>query len=244
MKKQMGSEIWQREEQKFLQATEEVRIPNAQLDDVAYITPKTSSELDYIPCGGGCYWIWTTEPVLHYLHKNRTPNKFGGGEVIYNGIAKDDVRGRVRHHLFGDINAGWSGISLDIYFDETRSHKKKAMAKHGKVPYIRTTKLVKRSSKSKNLVKGQEMEVLKPIRSKEDLGHINLSESEKTQLTNSNKETLHFRNGIDLNEEKHSEYEFRIYYITGLTSLYLEYIEKKWRLDNGLPRLCSYNQGK
>lgn len=240
----MANEIWKQEEQKFLYAIEKVKIPNAQLEGVAYISPKISPDLDIIPNGGGCYWIWTNEPVLHSLHKNTTPKSFDGGEIIYNGIAKDDVRGRVKHHLFGNIDAGWSGISLDIYFGDTVSHRKKALSEKGKVPYIKTKKIVARANSEKGLVKGQEIDIFKPIRCKEDFEKINLSFNERSQLANANIEKIFFRNGIDLTEEKHSRFEFRVFYITGLSSLYLEFIEKKWRDDNGLPKLCSYSSGR
>lgn len=240
----MANEVWQEEEQKFLQAIQDVKIPNANLEDVAFVTPEKSSDLDEIPDGGGCYWIWTNEPVLHSLHKNKIPEGFDDGEIIYNGIAKDDVRGRVRHHLFGDADAGWSGISLDIYFGDTISHRKKALSEKGKVPYIKAKTTLKRGNTKKGLVKGNEIEIYKPIRSKDDFQKIYLSEDEKTQLANADSDKIFFRNGIDLTEAKHSEFEFRVYYITGLSSLYLEFIEKKWRDDNGLPKLCSYSSGR
>jgi hypothetical protein len=240
----MANEIWQQEEQKFLQAIQNVKIPNAYLEDVAFVIPKLSADLDDIPIGGGCYWIWTNEPVRHSLHKNKIPNKFNDGEIIYNGIAKDDVRGRVKHHLFGDVDAGWSGISLDIYFGDTISHRKKAISEKGKVPYIKAKKIVKRGNKKKGLIKGDEVEIFKPIRSKEDFEKLYLSEEEKTQLINADAGKIFFRNGIDLTEAKHSVYEYRVFFITGLSSLYLEFIEKKWRDDNGLPKLCSYSSGR
>ena len=59
----MANEIWQREEQRFLDAIQDVKIPNATVDDVEFIIPKSSHDLDAVPAGGGCYWIWTNEPV-------------------------------------------------------------------------------------------------------------------------------------------------------------------------------------
>lgn len=240
----MANEVWQQEEKKFLMAIQDVKIPNGNLEDVAYVVPKVSSDLDNIPCGGGCYWIWTNEPVLHSLHKNEMPESFEDGEIIYNGIAKDDVRDRVKHHLFGDANAGWSGISLDIYFGDTISHRKKALSEKGKVPYIKAKTIVKRGSTKKGLAKGSEIVVFKPIRSKEDFEKLYLSEEERAQIVNADVNKIFFRNGIDLTEAKHSIYEYRVYFITGLSSLYLEFIEKKWRDDNGLPKLCSYSSGR
>jgi hypothetical protein len=240
----MINEIWQKEEQKFLHSIQDVKIPNVKLEKVAFINPKIIDDLNQIPEGGGCYWFWTNEPVLHSLHKHKTPVPFDNGEIIYNGIAKDDVKGRVKHHLFGHVDAGWSGISLDIYFGDTVSHRKKALAEKGKVPYVKVTTIAKRGSAKKGIMKGSEIEVFKPIRSKDDFAKIYLSEREKELLATTESDKIYFRNGIDLTEEKHTNFEFRVYFITGLSSLYLEFIEKKWRDDNGLPRLCSYSSGR
>ena len=241
----MANNIWREEEKKYLQAIQDVRIPNASLDDVDNISPKVADDFSVIPSEGGCYWIWTNEPVLHSLHKNPTPKPFNSGEIIYNGIAKDNVRARVMHHLLGQEDAGWSGISLDIYFGDTISHRKKALSEKGKVPYISEQTILKRSIKSKNLKKGDVVERLKPIRNKEDFLKIFLSEKEKSLLEKTEYNKIFFRNGINITEEKHAQYDFKVYYITGLSSLYLEFIEKKWREDNGwLPKLCSYSSGR
>ena len=223
----MANEIWRREEQKFLQAIQDVIIPGLTLNDVEFIVPKTSKDFEEIPNGGGCYWIWTNEPVMHTMHKNRTPDTFDQGEIIYNGIAKDNVKGRVRHHLLGDLHAGWSGISMDIYFGKTVSHRKKAFSAEGKVPYLK-----------------EGMNIFKQIRTKNDLFNLFLSEGETKILKEKELDTIYFRNGIDIREEKHINYDFRIYFITGIYSLYLEYIEKKWRENFGVPKLCSYLSGR
>jgi hypothetical protein len=240
----MENEIWQLEEKKFLAAIQNVKIPDAELNNVSFITPKSNDDFQAIPESGGCYWIWTNEPVLHSLHKNKTPTRFKDGEIIYNGIAKDNVRGRAKHHLLGDVEAGWSRISLDIFFGETTSHRKKAFSEKGKVPYITMEYIIKKAMKSKGLTKGDVIERFKPVRSKDDFLKINLSEKEKQSLEKVEYDKIYFRNGIDLTEEKHKQFEFRVYYITGLSSLYLDFIEKKWREDYGLPKLCSYSSGR
>jgi hypothetical protein len=53
---------------------------------------------------------------------------------------------------------------------------------------------------------------------------------------NSKFDVYFFRNGINLTDDKHNIYDFKIFYITGLTNLYLEHIEKQWR-ESGLPQL-------
>lgn len=240
----MANEIWQQEEKKFLAAIQDVKIPNSQLEDVPFIAPKSVDDFEAIPESGGCYWIWRNEPVLHSLHKHRIPDQFGGGEIIYNGIAKDNVRGRAKHHLLGDVEAGWSGISLDVFFGETTSHRKKAFSEKGKVPYIKENYKIKKAIKAKGLKKDDIVERFKPIRNKDDFFKLNLSNKEKEVLKDMEYDMIYFRNGVDITEEKHQGFEFRVYYITGLSSLYLDFIEKKWREDNGLPKLCSYSSGR
>jgi len=220
----MANNIWQKEEQKFLRAVRNVKIPNKNLKHVDYVN---RNEIDQIPKSGGCYWIWTNEPVLHTLHKNKTPELFNGGEIIYNGIAKDDVRGRVFNHLKGEIDAGWSGISLDLHFGQTVSHRKKAMSVEGKVPFIKD-------------VDENGAERFKQVRSKGDLLSLYLSRIEKRLLLRARLDRVYF----NIENSKHKKFKFRVYYITGLSSLYLEFIEKEWRVKYGLPKLCSYSSGR
>jgi len=222
-----------------LQAIQNVKIPNETLDDVDFVILKNESDFDKIPTGGGCYWIWTNEPVVHTLHKNKTPKPFNNGAIIYNGIAKDDVKGRIRHHLLGNADAGWSGISMDIYFGTTQSHRKKGLSPTGKVPYLVEKSIIKRGDK-----KGDDIDVHKSIRLVEDFLKIHLSEQEKTFINENAAPKIHFRNGINIFENKHQPYDFCAYFITGLNSLYLDFIEKKWREEYGLPKLCSYKSGR
>lgn len=217
----MANSYWLKQEKLFLDAIKDVKIPNAKLDRVDFVSVKKSNDINSIPTGGGCYWIWTNEPVNHSLHKHKTPQLFNGGEIIYNGIAKDDVKGRVFHHLFGFEDAGWSGISLDIFTKNSVSHRKKACSPTGKVPYINK----------------------KPIRTKAELLQLHLSKKEKTYINSKTSNVFYFRNGINITEGKHKNFSFIIYYITGLASLYLEHIEKQWR-EFGLPKLCSYSTGR
>ena len=241
----MANEIWQQEENKFLQAIQDVKIPNGELEDVAFITPKTINDFNIIPQGGGCYWIWTNEPVSHFFHKKPIPPNFNNGEIIYNGIAKDDVRKRVKEHLFSKVDTERSGISLDIYFDKTISHRKKALSATGKVPYIKDKEKPSKENKNTVLKKGDEIDFYKPIRNREDFMKLYLSDSEKKSLSSLTNDRIYFRNGINITDPKHQGFDFKVYYITGLSSLYLEFIEKKWRVDNNwLPKLCSYSSGR
>lgn len=239
----MDNSYWIKQEKKFLTAIKNVEIPNANLDKVNNIIVKTKCDLSKIPDGGGCYWIWTNEPVTHTLHKHNLPTNIQKGQIIYNGIAKDDVRGRISRHLFGSVDATWSGISIDIFNGKSDSHRKKAMSGKGKVPYITVQKEVKRANKRKGVKKGEIIDELSPIRRKELLLKLPLSQAEENYINGTEVSQYYFRNGIDITEDKHNNYEFEVYFIIGLSSFYLEYIEKKWR-ENGLPRLCSYSTGR
>jgi len=230
---------WLEEEKKYLAAVKAVQIPNEFLANVPYIIVKNLSDVGKIDIGGGCYWIWTNEPIEHQFHQNPTPKLFDGGEIIYNGIAKDDVRGRVEHHLLGDEDAEWSGISIDLYQGgKTKSHRKKIFAKKGKVPYVKSTKILgRKTSKGK---KGDIIPTLKPVRDKKDCTFLSMDE----QTALASMKEAYFRNGINISDAKHIPYEFRVYYIVGLKSLYLDFIEKQWREKYGLPKLCSYSSGR
>jgi hypothetical protein len=226
--------IWKKQEEKFKALEKEIKIPNEKLDQVDFVLIKRISDIKKIPESGGCYWIWTNEPVNHRLHKNLIPKKIKRGEIIYNGIAKDNVRLRIKHHLSGEVDAGWSGISLDIYPKRSKSHRKKAMSSTGKVPYV---DCVLKKNNTNNYS-------CKSIRTKDLLSFLFLSSTEKKYIKNSNAKDFFFRNGIDIFEEKHSNFKFVVYFITGLNWLFLEYIEKKWREKYGLPKLCSYSSGR
>ncbi len=224
----MCNSHWLDQEKIFLSNIAEVEIPNGTLEGVDSLEINDISDLERIPDGGGCYWIWTNEPVSHFLHKHQTPTKFYDGEIIYNGIAKDNVKGRIKHHLLGEMDARWSGISVDIYTGgDTVSHRKRACSDNGKVPFIKT--------EDGSFIK---------VCNKADLLRLDLSSDEESYIENSAEDTCYFRNGINVTDAKHSSSEFKVYYIVGLGPLFIDFIEKKWREEFGLPKLCSYSSGR
>jgi hypothetical protein len=237
----MAKDIWQEQDENLSKTVDSIRIPDAKLTEVSVVEVKTIADINLIPQSGGCYWIWTNEPVLHSLHRNKTPESFDNGEIIYNGIAKDNVRNRIRNHLLGSIDAGWSGISLDLYFGKTTSHRKKALSPKGKVPYFKKQYTLKRGNKKKGTKKGDTAERLESIRDKSDLLKINLSSEEVTKVSSITDSIIYFRNGIDIREEKHKAHTFKVYYITGISPLYIDLIEKKWREVHCLHKLCTYS---
>ncbi len=225
---------WKQEAQKFFHALADVQIPDSGLDDVDSVVITGDKDLETIPQGGGCYWIWTNEPIIHSLHENKVPVKLSDGEIIYNGIAKDDVRNRVRHHLLGKETATWSGISIDIYLKNSKSHRKKALSEKGKVPFICNYDS-----------QGTPMPDSKKITTKSLLKKLTLSKDEIKYVISS-KKNIYFRNGINVSDPKHRRYSFKVFYIVGLEQEqpYLEYIEKEWRKKFGQPKLCSYKSGR
>ncbi len=219
----MDLDKWSKEDLKFLNLEENTIVPNSILENVPFIDLKSELDFDRIPFKGGCYWIWTNEPIKHSLHKNKMPQHFSNGEVIYNGIAKDNILSRIKSHLLGEINAGWSAISVDILPDTPKSHRKKVFSTNGKVPYINGIK----------------------IKSKEDIYGLFLSDEERCIIKENNEKSIFFRNGINIFENKHKKFVFRVYYIAPLKSIsYMGFIEKKWREKYGLPKLCSYSSGR
>lgn len=231
IKDKYSKSIWKEQEKKFTALEKKVKIPDEKLRQVDFVFLQKKEDFEKIPDTGGCYWLWTDEPVRHRFHKHRIPRESMRGEIIYNGIAKDNVRQRIKRHLLGEPHAQWSAISLDIYCHKSKSHRKKVMSPSGKVPYVF---LVGYDGKGFH----------KSIRDRDLLGELSFSKKEKEYIKNSKKRVYFFRNGINVFEKKHKKYKFRIYFITGLRWLYLEYIEKNWRERYGLPKLCSYSSGR
>lgn len=133
---------WKKQEQKFTSFTKTAVFPSASLSRVDFVDINKISDFEKIPNEAGCYWIWTNEKIVHSFHSGNVPKEVSinvagrkvKGEVVYNGVAQS-IRGRVKNnHLLADVNAGWSGISTDIYFKRVKSHKKRAMGPKKKVP--------------------------------------------------------------------------------------------------------------
>ena len=201
-------------------------VPKEDLSDVDCVTIKSFEDFDKIPKEGGVYFIHTTEPIHHAMHKHKIPKIFNNGKIIYNGIAKDDVSSRIKRHLGNDVSEGMSAISIDILCETSpKSHTKLAMSKNKKhSPFIEN----------------------KRIKSIEDLNKMNLSEKERNWISNNLKDEYFLFNGINvIDNDKHNKYEWTVYFITGIKSKsYIDFIEHKWRELHGMPQLCSYSSGR
>ncbi len=223
--------IWIEQDKRVIDFESTLPIPDKDLSNVPSILVKKPTDLDVIPPKGGCYWIWTDEPVKHKFHKGKIPDKViynsKEGSIIYNGIAKDNIKARLTHHLFSDQNQGWSGISMDIIPSEPVSHAKKAMS------------ISNNKSKVALLLDGTRINTVQL------LSELPLSPSERGFIKTPYRSVFYFRNGINVRDEKHIIFDFVVFYITGLESKsYLEYLEKKWREEYNLPQLCSYKSGR
>lgn len=224
----IDSNIWGEQDKKVKDFEDNLIIPNEKLENVENIKLNSEEIFNKIPREGGCYWITTTEPIKHSFHKRDLPKKIGNFEIIYNGISKDNIQGRVKQHLLIDKDdPGWSGIRIDLLLIAHEAHHRQkalSLGKRARVPYI-----------------NQE-----PINNIDKLFLLNLSEKEISYIQNNrDREVFHFKNGINIFHSKHKKYIYKIYYISGLESLtYLDYLEKKWRISYGLPRLCTYISGR
>lgn len=202
-----------------------VPIIGPQLVELKCVTVATADDINLIPKVGGVYFIVTNEPVNHTFHCHKLPIPIGDGyEIIYNGTAQD-LRDRAKKHLMRTVSKGMSGISMDILMDESvESHTKccYSPSQRKKTPYV----------------------VKEPIKSIENVLKLHLSDDEKTFVTNNAKSTLYFRNGINVSDAKHSGYTFKYYYQELQSHSVRDIIETTWRKNNGVPRLCSYTEGR
>jgi hypothetical protein len=192
----MGNINWNDIDIKVKEFEDSLEIPDGNLNGVNCVLLKNEADLFKIPNQGGCYWIWTNKNIIHTFHKSKLPDGFDGGEIIYNGIAKDDIRGRIKKHLFGKIEEGMSAISMDLILTDYKgSHRKKALADKGNTVYFNNIR----------------------IRNKEDLLMLNLSNIENGFIKQSD-HPIYFRNGINISESKYLDFSFRVYFLSGFKS--------------------------
>ena len=170
---------WKKYDKKVINFESSIMIPNWRLDSISNTNLRKNENFDKIPTTGGCYWIWTNEKIKHSLHNSDIPKKFSGGEIIYNGKTNGNVQARIRHHLLGELDAGWSGVSIDLYPKKSKSHRKKIMHTRGKVPFLNG----------------------KGITTIEQTLKLNLSRSEKNYIKK-HKPPFFFRNGINIFDKK------------------------------------------
>ena len=218
--------IWLKQDKAVQEFEKKLLFPDERLTNVEHVLLKTEEDFNKIPKEAGCYWIATTEPVKHAFHKYDTPEKIDSFDIIYNGISKKSIKWRIKNHLLSD-NPGWSGIKIDILLEPYEGgFRQKAFSsiKRSHVPYLDKVQ----------------------IRSKEDLFKLHLSAEEISYIRNNeDNNTFYFRNGINIFQDKHKDFQYKVFFISGLKSItYLDFIEKAWRDKYHLPRLCKYKSGR
>lgn len=220
--------VWINQDIKVQEIEKTLLIPDERLTGVENVQLNTEDDFKKIPHNGGCYWITTNEPIKHAFHKNPLPNEIDSFEIIYNGIAIQDVQGRIKRHLLiKKEDPGWSGIRIDLLLtSHDAHHRQKALSldKKARVPNIDSI----------------------PIKSLADLYKLHLSYEEISYIKgNEEEKVFYFKNGINVFHDKHKNYKYKVFFITGLKSItYLDFIEKMWRSKHGLPRLCTYITGR
>ena len=201
-----------------------------------------------IPNLPGNYWIATNEPILHSLNPDfdNRPKKieYDGEElnIIYNGQG-EKIRGRIKELLYRPKTKGlsdMSGISIDVtdhYVQGTKISHNKCLYKK-KNTSTKGKKLPKYEFKRRTIEYGD----IKEIYSDDDLENV----KEYCKELNEDS-TVYFKNGIDINEEKHKKYTWFVIYYDMNKHIYHPFsdiIEQEWRGKNGSPILCSYKCGR
>ena len=214
----------------FNSFSEKMWIPNENLDGCIKVLLKKQEDFDLIPKKVGAYWILTDEPINHSMSSSniQKPNIINGFEIIYNGVASN-LNSRSKEHLFREKCEGQSVISVDLYIEQKNisdSHVKyawfdKIQGKGKKTPYILKEK----------------------ISCKDDIFLLNLSNEEIEFVKNCEKNYIKFWNGININWNKHKDFNWYFCYYESNTFL-ADLIEKKWRKVYGKPKLCSYTEGR
>jgi hypothetical protein len=193
------------------------------------------SDFDLITNKPGLYWITTNEPINHCLNSgvNCLKNINNDTKIIYNG-SSCNIRSRIKEHLYrSDEKCGegtQSGISIDILnknFDDNKkiSHIKCLWDKNKKTPkYFKEGKIKKINNKN---------DIINDIYfSKEEINIIK------------NKNVIYFKNGINIFDDKHKNFNWIVYYLEIDNHNIRDYIEIEWRKKYGIPQLCSYISGR
>ncbi len=196
------------------------------LDNIKHVVLTCIEDFEKIPKSkGGVYFIVTNESVNHTFHRHSLPQVLEDGfDIIYNGTAQD-LRDRAKKHLLRMVSKGMSGISVDILMDEdVESHTKCCYAPNNKkkTPYIAT----------------------KAIKCIDDVKKLALSEVERSFITSNTNSTIYFRNGINAFDSKHLPYTFKFYFQEIDSHCVRDIIETTWRKKNGVPKLCTYTEGR
>ena len=229
----------------------EILIPDNELSKLTHVTLRTMDDLKQIPKETGCYWILTNEPINHCFNSgNHCPVVLSDGfSVVYNGVAAE-LRGRAKQHLLRQCSKGsfgsTSGISVDLLKETevikggSKSHVKwmwqqaNAAKKH-KLPKILKCRGALGSD-------NQYYQIQRDTSKQEILDTLHLSQSEKEMAAK--REELIFKNGIDVTDEKHAVYTWKFVFVPISDHGLRDCVERKWRIEYGVPILCTYKDGR
>lgn len=229
----------------------EILIPDNELSKLTHVTLRNMDDLKQIPKETGCYWILTNEPINHCFNSgNHCPVVLSDGfSVVYNGVAAE-LRGRAKQHLLRQCSKGsfgsTSGISVDLLKETevikggSKSHVKwmwqqaNAAKKH-KLPKILKCRGALGSD-------NQYYQIQRDTSKQEILDTLHLSQSEKEMAAK--REELIFKNGIDVTDEKHAVYTWKFVFVPISDHGLRDCVERKWRIEYGVPILCTYKDGR
>jgi len=210
-----------------------INIPDCCLSNLNYILIKSSKDLLKIPKTAGNYWILTNEPISHCFNSgNKYPEStIDNLNIVYNGVS-GNLKSRAKEHLLRTDDNGkfgsMSGISIDVIEQELTnksSHAKCLFGDNKKIPKIFIDGSFQKIN-DKNLLPN----------------YMNLTDNEINLIQKNN--ILYFKNGIDVNDEKHIEFNWYFVFVEINNHSIRDYIETHWRTIYGVPILCSYSSGR
>lgn len=214
-----------------------VEVPALTLEGLNFKTIKYVDDTIEIPSGGGNYWILTNEPVRHCFNSGKSyPAQFNHAgvfyNIVYNGVSST-LKSRVKEHLLRSDMSGQSGshsgISVDIQMQpcgKEPSH----------VKYLLHENQQKKLPKFLNVTQHTRL-------SKAEILNMAAFTCQENQYI-SNNTNIHFKNGINVQDTKHTPYNWIFAWCEIDNHNIRDYIETEWRLQHGVPILCSYTSGR
>lgn len=210
-----------------------IDVPDSKLTGVPSIHIQGARDIEKIPKIQGIYWIATNEPIAHCLNRGvNLPNNLNEHfRIIYSG-SSCDMRNRAKQHLLRTHGAygTMSGISVDILQSaptNKSSHTKClwSPANNKKIPKL---------LKSKKYVR--------PLIKEDIIRNMHLLPEEQYYISKTDE--IFFKNGINVQDEKHLPYQWIFYYLPVSSHSIRDFVEIEWRKLYGIPILCSYNEGR
>jgi len=211
-----------------------IQVPDVRLTGISSICIRSMKDIERIPNKTpGIYWISTNEPINHCLNKGiNLPSKMDDNfQVVYSG-SSCDLRDRAKQHLLrvNGVYGTMSGISVDILQTQPTSKSSHAKCLWSNAKNKKLPKLLKLGKYNK------------PLNKDDIVSMVNLSPDEKSYILKTNE--VFFKNGINVEDNKHRPYQWIFHYAPVLNHSIRDYIEIEWRKSHGVPILCSYSEGR